>query len=638
MPNLYYHRPLHCYPSGEPKQFRILKVLGGRRGSPLKCELLHHDLPGDLNQRPAVEYEALSWTWGEEKEIDYIEISGQPDRQFPVKPNLKVALEHLRHHTQPRNLWVDFVCIDQGNLVERASQVRLIFFIYSQAFNVCIWLGTERDRSYDAFEFVNLQVTDLRKWPVCTAEYNKDNRVALAALMDRKWFSRRWVVQELASAVRASVHCSNDEMNWTEFENAVAMFEENAARMGEHYRGSKDAKYDHTFFGDVAHMGATRLVHLKKGLFRLDDDGCIEERMLKLASVVSSLSSFDAQEPHDLIYSILSIAKDTWDKVYIPPPAYREADEEPTKGMLEVDTDRARAESVLYAFRPKSRYSSNFSVNYDQDFFLVCKLFLKLVMSDTERHNLDWVLRPWSPFKDKYGKRMPLPSWIPTIERAAFRRREAARSPGRFQMVRQNADPLVGQTTHDSDYLPYGASSVSKASTDDWKLFEGAQHEGPDRSLIVTGFVIDKIHQRQDASQHGNLPQEWLILGKWLFNWNEIRRQPDDLWRTLVADRGPAGTKISPYYQKAFTEAVEVSEAGIDCLEVDKNGHSILSDFMRRMKAVVMNRRLFKAKRGENLGLAPKAAMDNDCKLGPHSVILSKALAGNRKTFALLEE
>lgn len=613
MPNVYHHRPLEHGPSGEPKQFRLLTIHGGSRGTPLKCDVGHYDLPKNLEEDPEVEYEALSWTWGEERDFDYILISGQPDRQFPVKPNLKVALEHLRHDTKPRNLWVDFVCIDQGNTVERASQVRLMFFIYSKAFNVCIWLGTEKDRSHEAVEFVKNEVNDLRKWAVYTKEPSKEKWAALAALMDRKWFTRRWVVQELALAVRASVHCSDDQMDWTEFETAVSLFDRDAARLSGYYKGSEEANYDHDFFGDVAQMGATRLVHLKGDLFRLDEHGHITERRSKLAELVSNLWSFDAQDPHDLIYAILSIAKDTADMAH-KSSTEREAHDEPRKEMT--DGEKHKVKSALSAFRQKPKARTAWNVDYEQDYFLLCKQFLNHVMEDKEHHNLDIILRPWSPFKDKYGQRIQLPSWIPTIERAAFKRQEAAHAPGGYQMARQNADPLVGQTTHGSRISPYNASQ-RKANDGEWKLFEGTRHEGRDRSLVVTGFIIDKIHQRQDASQHGNIPHEWLVLGKWVDEHGEQgEQQPtsDALWRTLVADRGPSGTNTLPYYQKAFDQAVRSSEEGINCIKVDNSGHPILSEFLKRMKAVVMNRRLFKARKGGNLGLAPKAAMDDDCE------------------------
>ena len=51
---------------------------------------------------------------------------------------------------------------------------------------------------------------------------------------------------------------------------------------------------------------------------------------------------------------------------------------------------------------------------------------------------------------------------------------------------------------------------------------------------------------------------------------------------------------------------------GIETTELSKRHNSILVKYLKRMKAVLWNRKLFKSERDGHLGLAPKKAKDGD--------------------------
>ena len=63
-------------------------------------------------------------------------------------------LHHFRYEDQDRLLWLDFLCIDQNNLDERASQVGLMREIYRRASEVLIWLGKSSPNSSAAISFL----------------------------------------------------------------------------------------------------------------------------------------------------------------------------------------------------------------------------------------------------------------------------------------------------------------------------------------------------------------------------------------------------------------------------------------------------------------------------------------------------
>jgi hypothetical protein len=60
-----------------------------------------------------------------------------------VTANLHTALRQFRRcrSTETQLLWVDQICINQEDLLERSDQVQLMYTIYSRADTVYISLG-----------------------------------------------------------------------------------------------------------------------------------------------------------------------------------------------------------------------------------------------------------------------------------------------------------------------------------------------------------------------------------------------------------------------------------------------------------------------------------------------------------------
>ncbi|KAL1843992.1 hypothetical protein VTJ49DRAFT_6396 [Mycothermus thermophilus] len=107
-----------------------------------------------LLDKPA--YSALSYTWGSPEDKHYcIFLNGQ---RFQVRSNLYKILRHLRWlgigtkktQAEPRDsvdkmqrmpLWIDAVCINQDDVLERNSQVLLMGNLYRDAPAVVSWLN-----------------------------------------------------------------------------------------------------------------------------------------------------------------------------------------------------------------------------------------------------------------------------------------------------------------------------------------------------------------------------------------------------------------------------------------------------------------------------------------------------------------
>ncbi|KEF62706.1 uncharacterized protein A1O9_00679, partial [Exophiala aquamarina CBS 119918] len=133
-----YH-PLHS--TSNAIQIRLCSLLPGSFGDRINCRITNFDLNSTL------EFEALSYTWGDLRERIPIEADSET---ILITKSIATALEYLRSESDSRYLWIDAISIDQENNDERNSQVALMRRIYRSAMRVISWLGI-RDSSMDAF-------------------------------------------------------------------------------------------------------------------------------------------------------------------------------------------------------------------------------------------------------------------------------------------------------------------------------------------------------------------------------------------------------------------------------------------------------------------------------------------------------
>lgn len=122
----FYHRRLLS------DEIRLLTLLPGKPKDEIQCSL--QIVP--LDDLPA--FDALSYAWGDPNVTEAIIVENEP-RQATA--NLVMALRALRKRKKRRLLWVDALCINQGDLDEKNIQVPLMANIYSVATHVIAWLG-----------------------------------------------------------------------------------------------------------------------------------------------------------------------------------------------------------------------------------------------------------------------------------------------------------------------------------------------------------------------------------------------------------------------------------------------------------------------------------------------------------------
>ncbi|EEU35878.1 uncharacterized protein NECHADRAFT_34976 [Fusarium vanettenii 77-13-4] len=174
--------PLFGYrPIKSPTHIRVLDIHpAAGLDQPIACTIRHVN----LDHRPP--FEALSYTWGGKENQTSIFLNGQP---FMVMENAAAVLRRLRVSGQMRTIWVDAICINQRDKVEKGYQLPLMTRIYQEAQQVCVWLG---------------ELTEKIREP-----------------LNRPWWDRVRIMQEAIVAKKIVIMCGDQTATWDRIEVAI---------------------------------------------------------------------------------------------------------------------------------------------------------------------------------------------------------------------------------------------------------------------------------------------------------------------------------------------------------------------------------------------------------------------------------
>ena len=174
-----------------------------------------------------LDYDALSYTWGTDDVSAHIRVN---DEWFPVPQNLLEALQQLqlnqRETNNPRKLWVDAVSINQSDNAEKSRQVMLMREIYANASGVFAWIGKPDSLSALAFNTLEqFAVSD--GTPDGSATYRgiqdtiKERKRAIQLVIERPYFVRMWVIQEVVVARKAIITCGSLSLDFDKMHKAI---------------------------------------------------------------------------------------------------------------------------------------------------------------------------------------------------------------------------------------------------------------------------------------------------------------------------------------------------------------------------------------------------------------------------------
>lgn len=210
--------------------FRLLWLLPGKLDETIRCEIHVNNL------RSLPSFFAVSYTWadddGDDRKLAQIFIH---NKTFRVTKNCDTVLRRLREWSANVYVWIDAVCIDQDNDMERGHQVKLMPQIYHQARKVFVYVGEHDDESHKAIMDLNIPGQNPvflgTKW-----------RAMWRAISTRKYFTRLWIIQEIALARRAIVFCGDSFFDWKDITSHNTI---DIERQNEHH---SVLRLDHSLF------------------------------------------------------------------------------------------------------------------------------------------------------------------------------------------------------------------------------------------------------------------------------------------------------------------------------------------------------------------------------------------------------
>ncbi|KAI0024523.1 heterokaryon incompatibility protein-domain-containing protein [Xylariomycetidae sp. FL0641] len=398
---------------------RVLELRPSRSpDAPLECTLAEAGLDDDNDDEP---YHALSYTWGTAAATEQLFISSaSPSRDDPhhhhggtrvlgITPNLRDALARLRSPWEPVRLWVDAVCINQGDAREKARQIPLMAQIYRGAASVRVWLGADDAAAADGLRLV-ARLTAGAGDQSHDASGKQGQERLLASLLARPWWLRRWIVQEVVLNGHVVVACGDaPPVPWI--------------RLAQVLRGRA---------GD----GLPRPVRAILELWKAQILG-VAEADTRLVSLLESFSDFACFDPRDRIYAIAGLASGV--RINAPEPHHDSICLHATYERSVEEVFHGAAKAVV---RAGERDSS--------DLALQILLSASVRMTDA----VDINMPSWAPdWRRQRRLRRLRPSWD-----SPFQARVAEEDDGILVVSPHKYMDIIGEVTGVTDAFPDDAS------------------------------------------------------------------------------------------------------------------------------------------------------------------------------------
>jgi hypothetical protein len=333
-PKPYEYRPLDT----TTNEIRLLKLFPPRYDgdSMIRGELHHTDLKEDT-------FTCISYAWDgpyltnfPPPSLCYLRLSS--DSQVPLQRNLAALLLTLLL-TWPASepptsltLWIDAVCINQEDVVERSREVTRMQDIYSAAEAVLAWLGPEEHDSNSAISLAH-SVWEIRDSTVPEGDldeaWNGIRRVlftkdhiphwrAADSLFKRRLWTRLWICQEITLAKDLTFLCGTMFLS----RKSALLF---AYEMMTHYIPL--SLYMDSHGSDIPRSNVEIAFSMLRGLLiQLPD----------LLAVIASTLKLSCTDEKDHVYGVLGMATDS--KKVVPNPDYSQSFSDICRNLAEAVT------------------------------------------------------------------------------------------------------------------------------------------------------------------------------------------------------------------------------------------------------------------------------------------------------------
>lgn len=174
-----------------------------------------------------VEYAAISYAWDSPGPMRLVHCDGHI---HSASKTVCHALRAVREPDKETHVWLDALCINQDDVMERSSHIRRMFLIYRKAKEVFVWLGDAGPHTDLAIEALN-ETESIHLFESTCRRHLSNIHKGLLDLCARPWLERTWVRQEVFAARGIYVLCGDTSAPWEGFKNSGIIIRKSAERL-----------------------------------------------------------------------------------------------------------------------------------------------------------------------------------------------------------------------------------------------------------------------------------------------------------------------------------------------------------------------------------------------------------------------
>ncbi len=210
-----------------PRNIRLVRLT--RTSGQAECSLIERSLehPGD--------YIAVSYTWISVNRTHGLLIDGK--WLATTASAYEIVQEQADSWSDGPEilLWVDFLCINQEDGMEKTEQVRMMQDIYSRASSVVTYLSAANHDDADMAAYFlqeldsNIRLGRRRRYGLLGFGFNFTGQIspgwnALAKLINHPYWTRVWIVQEVARGATLRIFYGENELDWVTLLHFMGQF------------------------------------------------------------------------------------------------------------------------------------------------------------------------------------------------------------------------------------------------------------------------------------------------------------------------------------------------------------------------------------------------------------------------------
>ena len=260
-------------------------------------------------QRP---YIAISYACGDPQKTEKILCA--PNTFIAVTPAAATCLSNIASGVECY-FWMDTLCIDQSNDVEKAQQIRLMSDIFANAKMTMGWLGPPSEEQAMPVEFIyelqdKVKASIVRRQPLGVQDFSntpseEEKWAALALFLENPFFQRAWIIQEIVLSEQFILTDGSHVIAWDVMAEVVFMIQ--GTGLTTYLMGNQEGKNLAVSQG-VAGIVASHMIRLRRR----------EKRPHSLIECISQCRYLRATDPRDKVFALIAMASDGSDPAFEP--------------------------------------------------------------------------------------------------------------------------------------------------------------------------------------------------------------------------------------------------------------------------------------------------------------------------------